>query len=177
MTILNDILILNTKGLLEIIVLTFLCYIPVLCYLDIRYREINYEVYMIPLFLIGTPITAYMYISGLYPITSLILSGIMAAIFYYIYRHNYLQGADVVFLLFISMFWVVNPFPVPHGPMWIIFIIYLIIAMTITAGIILIYNYLKGHRWELVDMMSAYPGGIPVILPISAAFILSVMFG
>lgn len=176
MTIINDILILNTKGLLEIIVLTFLFYIPVLCYLDIRYREIDHRTW-IGIFLIGTPITSYLYISGLYPLTSLILSVIMAAIFYYAYTRHYIEGADFMFLFWITMFWVVNPFPVPHGPMQIIFYLYLVVTMIITAGVVLAYNYAKGNRWGLVEMMSCYPGGVPFILPISAAFILSVVMG
>jgi Flp pilus assembly protein protease CpaA len=176
MTLINDILILNTRGLLEIIVLVFLCYIPVLCYLDIRYRQIDHKIWIL-LFLIGTPITAYLYTSQMYPVISLIISLIMAAIFYFAYLHNYLQGADFMYLFWITMFWVVNPFPVPHGLMQIIFYLYLMIVMILTAPVILVYNYLKGHRWGLVDMMSSFQGGIPFIIPISVAFVLSVMFG
>lgn len=172
--IINEMLNLTTLGLLWIITITFLCYIPVLWYLDIRHREIDHRIW-VWLFLIGTPITAWMYITGLYPINSLVLSIVMVAIFYFAYLKDYLQGADFMYLFFISVFWVINPIPVPHGLMQILFYIYLMATLILTASVVLIYNYWKGYRWGLIEMMSTWPGGVPFVIPISIAFLASLV--
>jgi hypothetical protein len=90
---------------------------------------------------------------------------------------GYLEGADFLFLCLISAFWVVNPYPHPHGLMQIIFYIYLAFVSAMTAIVVLGYNILNGNEWELIDMMSHYPRGVPYIIPISVAFLMSVVFG
>jgi len=170
----------TTDLILRIIVALFLLYIPFLCYLDLRYREIPYGVWF-AMALVGVPLTAWMYITEQYPIISLLVSIVAVATFYFMMFHDLLQGADFMFLFFISMFWVINPYPVPHGLMQITFYIYLLVVMLLTAPVLLLYNYRKGHRWGglngVVDMMSVYPGGLPFIIPISIAFILSLVMG
>ena len=167
----------DVKLTLYIIVAVILCYIPALCYWDIRYREIPHHIIWVPMFLVGTSITSYNYISGSYPLDSLVVSIVMVATFYWMYLREYLQGADFMFLTFISAFWVINPFPVPHGLMQIMFYIYLLVFTLITAGLVLAYNIWKGNRWGLKDMVSTFPGGVPYVLTISAAFLVSLVIG
>lgn len=157
-------------------VISFLIYIPILCYLDIRSREVDHWIWL-PLVIPNSIIAAYMYLIGSYPWYSLLISLIVIGIFFYCQKNHLIEGADYIFLCCITMFFVVNPFPYAHGLMQIPFYIYLIVSMMVTALGVLAYNYLAGNRWGLVDMMSRYPRGIPFMLPISAAFIVTLLWG
>ena len=165
---------------LWVVMAVFLLYIPVLCYLDLRYREVEPR-YWWPLLIVCIPITGSMYLSDQYPWFSLLISIVMCGIFYAVFRFGYLEGADFLFLCFISAFWVVNPNPWPHGLMQVIFYIYLIVAMLITAGYIMVYNINRGYLVrsipDMVRLFSDYPNGFPFMLPISLAFVLSVVLG
>lgn len=163
--------------LLWINLVVILIYIPVLCYLDVRYREVN-PILWAPMLLICGGITAYLYLTGFYPWYSLVISLVMCLIFHLVFRSGYIEGADYLFLCGISMFWVMTPVGgYAHGLMQLLFYPYLIAAMAITALLVFAYNLLKGSRLDIVTMMSYYPGGVPFMLPISAAFVMSVVMG
>ena len=166
----------ETIDLLWINLVAFLLYIPVICYLDIRYREVN-PLHWIPLVLVASPILIYALVSELIPWYSPVISGVMILIFYLAMHLGYLEGADYLFLCLISIFWVVNPTPYPHGLMQIVFYIYFLFVSAMTAVVVLIYNIIKGNNWGPVDMMSRYPRGVPYLVPISIAFLMSVMYG
>lgn len=163
--------------LLWINLITILLYIPVLCYLDVRYREVN-PILWAPMVCICGFITALFYFDGTYPWYSLVVSLVMCLIFHLVFRSGYIEGADYLFLCGISLFWVMTPVNgYAHGLMQLLFYPYLIAAMTATALIIFAYNLIKGSRLGIIAMMSYYPGGVPFMLPISAAFIMSVVMG
>lgn len=162
--------------LLWINLLVLIAYTPIVCYFDIKYREFHPALW-IPMILLCGPIFIHMTISGLYPWYSFVLSLIMIGIFRMAMYMKFIEGADFLYLSLISLFWVVNPVGWTHGLMQIQFYVYLLFVSMITATIILIYNYLSDNRWDVVMMMSEYKNGIPYMVPISAAFLLSVIMG
>jgi uncharacterized protein YhhL (DUF1145 family) len=88
-----------------------------------------------------------------------------------------IEGADMLWLWAISLFFVVNPFPLPHGPMQLIFYAMLVTVMLATAGVLLVLNYRKGYRDTLRQMMCRWDRGVPFVVPISVALVLAVVFG
>jgi hypothetical protein len=161
--------------LLLVPLVTILAYIFPVCALDIWYREVENK-YWIPLLVVNTPVAAYLYVEGWYPIYCLAISVVIIGIFAAMVWFDFLNGADFWFLAFIAMFWIVNPNPFPHG-IQVQFYVYLIVAMLITAGAVLVVNYFKGDRKGLVAMMQDYPRGIPYMLTISLAFVMSYFWG
>ena len=164
----------SPTDLLWIILAMFLAYIPVLCYLDLKYREVNHWIWT-PMFLIGTCITVYMYIQGYYLLDTLVGTLLSILIFYVLMETDYIQGADFLFLSFITAFWIINPYPINHGMMQLIFFIDLLTIMILTSLVVLIYNIVKGNRWGLIKMMNTYPRGLPYMIPISVAFLMSLV--
>jgi len=157
-------------------VISFLIYVPILCYLDIKEREVEHWVWL-PLVIPNAILLAYMHYINSYPWYSFVISLIMCGIFFYCQKRELIGGADFIYLCCISLFFVVNPFPYPHGLMQIPFYIYIMIAMAVTALATLAYNYISGNRWTVFEMMSRYPRGIPFMLPISVAFLLTLELG
>lgn len=162
--------------LLWINFLVLLAYVPVVCYLDIKYREVHPYLW-IPMVIVCTPIISYMLASGYYPWYTLMISFVMIVVFKAAMMKHYIEGADFLYLSLISLYWVVTPVGWVHGLMQVQFYIYLLFVSFITATVILAYNYLSDNRWDIAMMMSEYKNGIPYMVPISAAFLLSVVFG
>ena len=162
--------------LLRIPILSLLAYVPFICYADVKWREIPHR-WWFPLWGVNAPILAYFYWEGLYPFFALPVSLVMCGIFWVLMRRDYIQGADMLFLWAVSLFFVTNPYPLPHGIEQFPFYAFLIATMLITAPVLLVLNYYDGERRSVLSMMSHYPGGVPFILPISAALVLTVMFG
>jgi Flp pilus assembly protein protease CpaA len=161
--------------LLLIPLVSILLYCIPVCYLDVRYREVN-NWYWLPLVLVNLPGTAYLYVEGWYPWYCLIISLITVGIFAAMVQIDLLNGADFIFLSFIALFWIINPHPFPHG-IQVQFYVYLLVSMILTSGCILLLNYVRGERKGWVAMMQDYPRGVPYMLTISLAFILSYLWG
>jgi hypothetical protein len=162
--------------LIRLPVAILLVYVPFICILDLKWREIPPAIWL-PLWIVNVPTVSYLYLAGFYPWYALPFSLIMCGIFRAMYSRGLIHGADVYWLWAVSLFFVVNPFPVPHGIEQFPFYVFLITTMMLTAGILLWANYRAGRRGTVVQMLSNYPGGVPLVLPISAAFLLTVVFG
>ena len=145
-----------------------LAYIPFVCYLDLKYREVEHG-YWIPLYLVGALVMGYLYLSGTYPWTLLILSLIMCAFDYGAMRLGVFEGGDLLFLCGINLFFIMNTIPIPKGIGLIPFYIYLVAALLFTVPVVLVLNLWAGRRGL------RYPRGIPMMLPISAALIMTVV--
>jgi hypothetical protein len=162
--------------LLLIPLCSIMAYLVPLCVFDIYYREVNHW-YWLPLVFVNVPVMAYLYFTGWYPWYCFLISIIVIGVFSAMVKVGLLNGADFLFLLFISLFWIVNPHPLPHG-VQIQFYFYLLVAMLITAGILPIANYLRGVKSDsILELMSTYPRGVPFMLPVSFAFCLSYLVG
>ena len=160
-------------------VLSFSAAIPLLCYLDVRYREIPPIIWLV-LLSVNLPTAAFMYFKGFYPQESLIVSLLAICLLFVMMVKNYIQGADFYFLALIMSFFVVNPYPLPHGIMILPFMVFLFAMSVVTAIAIFSWNYvrMKGDTsMGLIGMASHFPNGVPYMVTISAAFIITVMFG
>ena len=155
-------------------IISILAVIPFVCYSDIKNREVS-DTFWVSLLVVNAPGAIYLYAFDYYPPFTLLTSAAMSALFYLTVRKGLLQQADGIFLTIISIFYIINPWPVPHGSVQLAFLVNLITMMFMTAIIVYGYNVLKGNRYDLVKMASEYPGGVPFMLPISAAFLLTVM--
>jgi hypothetical protein len=162
--------------LLQIPTISLLLYVPVVCYSDLKWREIPH-LWWLPLWAVNVPVMVWLYSIGLYPIYALPISLIMAAIFWAMHRFDYIQGADTLWLWAISLFFVLNPVPFLHGPEQFIFYLYLMAMMILTAPVLFFMNLARGFRGSLKEMMGEWPLGVPLALPISAALLLTVVLG
>ena len=156
----------------------FLAYVPIVCYHDIKYREFH-PLYWLPLVFWGCITSYVMYFTeyGWYPKETIIASLLLCFIFWVMLKFKVIEGADYLYLCIIALFWVVNPYPTNHGIMQFVFYTYLMFTLFVTAAVVLLYNVIKGHRWGIVDMMSKFPCGVPMFVPIAIAFVLSALFG
>lgn len=161
---------------------------PYFCYLDIRYRKIPFEYFC---FLIGINLLpmVIVYLTGWVSLwhlgTSLAISILIYAAYLY-FRAGVFSGADRNLLIAIIMFLFYNPFSQITTPVyadWIAwcyqlkFIVYFFMVMCILPGVVLVYNLLKGNRYPIWGMLTEYPRGIPMVLPIAAAYYITVIWG
>ena len=169
-----------TPPFIETLLLVPLCsimaYLFPVCVLDIKYREVNPFLWA-PLLIVNVPVMVYLYVSEWYPWYCFLISLVTCGIFYAIWKTDLLQGADYLFLSFIALFWIVNPHnPWPHG-IQIQFYFYLLATMAVTAVLVFIYNVWSDRKGTWIQMLQDYPRGIPFMLPISLAFVLSYFLG
>jgi len=162
--------------LLRLPVVSLLAYLPFIIYADLKWRQVPSH-WWLPLWGLNLPIMLYFYYSGIYTIPMAILSMVMVGIFWVMHRLDIIQGADTVFLWAISLFFVAAPFPFPHGNAQVIFYLYLVAMMILTAPVLLFLNLRRGFRGSLPAMMSEWPRGVPLLLPISAALVIAVVVG
>lgn len=146
--------------------IVLLAYTIPACYYDLRHREVP-EGFWNVMMAFCIPITAALYATGYYPYYLGILSLVTIAIYFILMRVEIYQGADFVYLLWITMFLVQNPvtghilMPVSYG----IFLI----ASVVGFGIL--------YQTEIVRRLTSTTGlpGFPMMLPISLALWLTVM--
>jgi len=152
--------------LLAVPAISLLAYIPIVCFLDLKYREVEHW-YWLPLVLMNIP-TMFMMLTegwGLIYIPSLV------AIFVWFtaMRFRMFEGADFLYLAWISLFLIYNPLS-GHFLMVLPFTIFLATCLIITGGWILMYNIFTGRGFTM-----KFANEIPMMFPISAALILTVM--
>jgi hypothetical protein len=146
-------------------VAVFAAYIPFLCLLDIRNREIPHEVWIgtVPLF----TTTGYLYSVGYYPIECMLISFAFVALYFAAMKLHLFEGADFIMLSLISLFFVVNP--ISGRVLMPLVMLEFLLASFVAAGIFI--------RVIPVNELEPKIKEFPMIPIISAAFILSVMLG
>jgi hypothetical protein len=155
-----------------IVIIMILCYIPLVCYSDIKTRTVKF-VWYLPLIVIGTAcLNAYLsdaperniYLLGLTVVLCLILlaaSGLGA-----------FGGSDFFFASFIMLFVQYNPFKSPRiffalDFFWTLFIVMMFIPIILYA-----YNLFNPKSpTSFKGRLTYYPRGVPFMIPISFAFI------
>jgi hypothetical protein len=149
-------------------VLTLLIYVPIVCYLDIKYREVE-PIYWVGLVAVNFPVMAILYLTQIYVWWMIILSAVSVAIYYALMLMHYIEGADFYYVAFILTFFVYNPIS-GHWLMALPFSIFLAACSGIAGIWILTYNLVK-HQKVSFDI----EGHVPMMVVISAALILTVM--
>lgn len=141
-------------------VLVILSYLPYLIWLDLKYREIPYSEWygLLPML----TVTGYLYAVGFYPIECMWMSFAAVGVFYAAMKLHMFEGADFMLLMFMGLFFVVNPLS-GRVLMPLVLIEMLLIAFLFVNLVALIFQ----KKIEQFPM-------IPVI---AAAFVMAVMFG
>ena len=153
---------------------TILCAIPVFCYHDLKFRQVPI-LNQIILAAVNLPLFVYFYLTGMYTWEAAAVSVLPCIIYYILMRFGYIQGDDMLFLWIISVFCVQNPFHPDQGGMAVTVMLYLIGVMIWALLVNFIRNIYVGRRDSILKMAGYVDRGFPLILPISAAFILAVI--
>lgn len=156
--------------------LTWICpvillgYVAPACYLDAKYREMP-EGFWTLAYLIGIPVTALLYLDGLYPFEALVVSLLAVCAWLLMLCFGVFQGADFMYLTAISMFFVTNPVS-GQSLMVVPFAIFLVASVVIFAGW---YQALK--YFDVKPLLGWFESknlpGFPAMFPISFALILT----
>jgi hypothetical protein len=157
-----------TDILAYIPLVTLLAYIPLVCYLDWKYRVISHDwwMYLIALNVIST---AGLFLPGVYEVWMFVPSLVIIVCYFAAMKLHYIEGADFMYISLISLFFIYNPLS-GHWFMALPFSIFLLAMMIVTFGLVIEYNWLSGK-----GLVLDYPRGIPMMFPISAALILTVV--
>ena len=166
------------NNLLWIPILVVLCYTPILCYLDIKYRDIHSHAIWLPALITNIPVFFLLFHTGVYQWWTVLLSIIGVVFWFLSMRMGIINGADFVFLSLIFLFAVINP--ISGNLMFLPVMIFLIVW---TAASIW-YIFLKNKRDATINKTPVsvlkaltIKGGLPMMIPISLAFISAVVFG
>jgi len=146
-------------------IISLLCYVPVLCYLDWKHRDIGTHKLWLPLLAINIPVTAAAYLTGLYSPMLLILTLSFSIAWFWLLKH---RGADCVWLICITMFAVINP--LTGVKLFQPFLMYLIIFTAATFWGVWLDNRIRKHTNSFT-----MENGIPFLIPISLAFVFAVV--
>lgn len=141
-------------------VLIIALYLPALIIMDLKTRTIEYEAWvgMLPLI----PTTGYLYAVGFYPIEALWISLVFIGIYFAAMKAHWIEGADFTLLMFIALFFVVNPL---SGR--------LLMPVVVTEYLLMCFVIINVFAAALGKKIEQFPM-IPVI---AAAFVMAVIFG
>jgi len=149
-------------------ILTLLAYVPIVCWLDWKYREVDH-IWWIGLVVVNVPAYLLLAIAGYYEWWMSVLSLVAILIYYGLMLMHYIEGADFMYVMWIVLFFIYNPVS-GHWLMALPFSIFFA-ACTGIAGIwVLTYNLVKGN-----GISFEFDRGFPMMIPISAALVLTVM--
>ena len=194
-------------ALLSIGFITLLLFLPLMCYWDIRDRKVPWEYFAVlaALNIPATAYLYYTGTLSLWHLAYSLAVCIFAFAVWKIYGAGAFSAADRNLVCCIALFFYWNPFSPAMDTNYVNFIatiylvkflVYLIVVLCILPGIIFAYNLIaKRHKkyfkvrynqfnmmeeqqpytaWEMVTRL---PQGIPMILPIAAAFLMAAVWG
>lgn len=149
-------------------VIAFLIYCPLLCYLDVKYRDIISNKLWIPIIAFNVPFLVAGYLYRIYPWELAIVSFLAVFCWFMLVFLDSLSGADFWWLTIISTFIVVNPFT--GHPFMISFSFFLIGMTAATFWAIFIDNLIRKRELSLRTER-----GIPFLVPICCALIFALV--
>jgi len=164
--------------------LLILCYIPMVCYNDIKYREFNFMLW-IPLILCGSTYLAEYILES--PTKNLYMLGftfLLIGILLGISLFKGMYGADVFFATFIMLFVQYNPFIFPRVFFALDFFWTLLLLTCCLPIPIFIYNKWKRMDWDdinkehgygVIKMFTHIERGFPYLVIISLAYVLTLL--
>lgn len=162
----------NLELYVSAIVVMILCYIPLVCWSDIKTRTVPFW-WFVPLVVAGG-ITEAMYLMES-PDRNLYLLGltwVLCCILFLAACRGAIGGADFWFASFIMLFVQFNPFKFPRiffalDFFWTLLLVTLFIPILIYAYNLFEYDPPK----TFIGKLTHYPRGVPFMLPISFAFV------
>jgi len=145
-----------------------LLYIPVLCYMDWKNREVPHDTWKL-LIAFGCMSLIAGLLTGFYEWWMFVPSLVAIVTYFVAMKAHYIEGADWIYISLISLFFLYNPVTRMWFPI-MAFTIFLAAMIGVTGFIIVEYNLLTKGIWSF-DL----EGGVPLMFPISAALILTVV--
>lgn len=136
--------------------LVILAYLPLVVYLDLKYREIEHYNWAV-MYTVCLPITGFLYAIGYYPTVLLPISFGAVTAYYILMRKGFFEGADFMFLAGISLFFVQNPIsglvlmPVSFG----IFLMTAIILVNVITKFVLRTDKKFNQTFPMIIIISA----------------------
>ena len=149
--------------------ISLLCYIPLVCYMDLKYREVE-DGWWNLLMIINFPIFIMVYLLGVYDPLLLWVSLATVGIYFLATKLNLMGGADFKYLAFISLFFIVNPLN-GHVLIPLVMFEFLISSIESTGVCLITLNFFKSKPLHEITRE------FPMMLVISMAFILTVVLG
>jgi hypothetical protein len=174
--------------LLSVGTATLLMFIPYMIYTDIKHRTVSHELFYFLACVNFVP-TFMLYWFGILNPMNLIDSFIVCTVIFILwkkYGSGAFSAADRNLLIAIALlfYWVpwhaVTPTTYHNdiALMYLLqFIAYFMMVCMFIPGILFAYNYIAGRRSNIMQMLTYYPRGVPFIVPIAAAFYITVVFG
>lgn len=151
---------------------TVLLSLPIVCILDMKYREVPNWIW-VAMLIPNIPALWIMYTNGM-PISYLALSLGLVGLYFIIWSKGWIGGADAKFLSVIALIIPISPFS--YNPFQITFYICLLIVLGMVPFIVYLRNHIKCHEQiTMKEKWSYWPRGIPYMIPISFAFVLAVL--
>jgi Flp pilus assembly protein protease CpaA len=151
--------------------ITILLAIPLVCILDIKYREVPNWLWF-ALTLPNIPFLYVMYSEGL-PLTYLAISLGLLGVYLALWNLNWIGGADAKFLSVIAIIVPLTPFS--YEPFAITFYICLVALLVCVPFAICIRNSIMCKKAiTMKERWTYWKGGIPYMIPISIAFLVAV---
>jgi hypothetical protein len=149
-------------------IITLLIYVPIVCYLDWKLREVE-PIYWLGLVAVNIPIMIIFIVMGIYQWWMLVLSLVAIIIYYVLSQMHYIEGADFVYISWILLFFIYNPTS-GHWLMALPFSIFLAACSGIAGYWILTYNIFVHH-----EISFDIERHVPMMFVVSAALVLTVM--
>lgn len=152
-----------------------LAYIPYVCYMDWKYREVPLRTW-IPIVAINF-IMLYQYLieSPARNYYLLALSCGLCIILLVLSAFKAIAGADVIFGSIILITFQYSPLVFPREFFPLDFFWNLCLTTVYLPVLIYFYNLRKGNKYSIVNMFTKFPRGIPFMIPISFAFIATII--
>lgn len=142
-------------------VLIFAVIIPYVWYLDIKYREIHHQTWILPVVIL-TSVTVWLYLFEIYPADALLIPIPFILMYFIAMKLHLFEGADFMFLSILSLFFVVNPL---SGHLFMPLVLFeMLLCILVVCNFVL---FVFGKKAEQFPM-------IPII---SGAFFMAVIFG
>ena len=179
-----------TSSLLGIGAGTMLMFLPLMCYLDWKYREVPWWLFF-ALAIVNVPITFLVYAAGWLPLTHAATSlaiCLFAFAVWKLFGAGAFSAADRNLICCIALFFYWSPFNPALDAQYVPFIamvyqlkflVYLIVVMCVMPLCIFTFNMIAGYNKEYTiwEMVTKVPRGIPMIIPISVAYVIAMFWG
>lgn len=147
-------------------IVTLLLYVPYVCYMDWKYREVTHDTWL-PLMVVNIPLYAIMLLYGAYEQWMLITSAMCILFAFVAMKKHLIEGADFMFIMWICAFLVIDPRTGIAG-LAAPFLIFLIAITVSISMVVKVINTMTGKKALGAEMF-------PMMFPISAALILTVV--